>query len=175
MRGWLLWLPLGLFLGLAAIIAGGLFKPADRTIHSAMVGRPLPDFALKPILPGKPGLSSADFRRGRPRLLNVFASWCVPCAAEAPQLAALKAMGVTIDAVAIRDTPPDLQAFLARNGDPFATIGDDPDSSIQLALGSSGVPETFVIDGQGRIVMQHVGEIRAEDVAEIVAALKGRS
>lgn len=173
MRRALIWLPLGLFAVLFAVIGFGLLKPADRTVHSAMIGRPLPAFALAPMVPSKPGLSTAAFQQGKPRLLNVFASWCIPCIAEARQLARLKQMGIAIDAVAIRDTPGDVQDFLSRYGDPYASIGNDPDSSIQLALGSSGIPETFVIDGQGRILLQHIGEIRAEDVDEI-AALIGR-
>jgi len=172
MRRWLLWLPFVVFAAIVAVVASGLFTPADRTVRSALVGKPLPDFVLPPIAPGKPGLSSAAFRQGQPRLLNIFASWCIPCAAEAPQLLRLKAMGVPVDAVAIRDTAPALTAFLRNNGDPYAAIGDDRQSAVQLALGSSGVPESFVIDGRGRIVLQHVGDIRAEDVAAIAAAVR---
>ena len=172
MRRWLIWTPLVLFALLFAIVAGGLFKPADRVVRSALVGKPLPDFTLPPIAPGKPGLSSAAFRQGQPRLLNIFASWCIPCAAESPQLVRLKAMGVPIDAIAIRDTAPALADFLRRNGDPYDRIGDDRQSAVQLALGSSGVPESFVIDGRGRIVLQHVGDIRADDVATIAAAIR---
>lgn len=172
MRRWTLWLPFALFAGLFVVAASGLMKPASHEVRSAMIGKPLPDFSLPPIIPGKPGLGSAAFRQGKPRLLNVFASWCIPCAAEAPQLARLKAQGVPIDAVAIRDTGRDITGFLARYGDPYERIGDDPESAVQLALGSSGVPETFVIDGQGKILLQHIGEIRAEDVPEILAAMR---
>ncbi len=167
-----LWLPLAGFLVLFGLAIWGLAKPADRTIHSAMVGRPLPEFKLAPIVTGKPSVSSADFKDGKPRLLNVFASWCVPCAAEAPQLARLKAAGATIEAVAIRDKPDDVRGFLARYGDPFAAVGSDPESEVQLAMGSSGVPETFVIDGKGQIVLQHIGDIRDENVPQILAALE---
>ncbi|MBA3879975.1 MAG: DsbE family thiol:disulfide interchange protein [Sphingobium sp.] len=137
-----------------------------------MVGRPLPAFKLDPIIPGKPGVASATFTDGKPRLLNVFASWCVPCAAEAPQLAKLKAAGARIEAVAIRDKAADVQDFIARYGDPFAAVGSDPESEVQLAIGSSGVPETFVVDGKGQIVLQHIGDIRDEDVPGILAALE---
>ena len=169
----LVWLPVLFFVALIAVLASGLFRPSDRTVRSAMVGQLLPEFALAAIVPGKPGLASADFGKGRPRLLNIFASWCAPCIAEAPVLMRLKAAGVPIDGVAIRDTGPALEAFLARNGDPFDRIGNDPDSRIQFALGSSGVPESFVIDGQGRIVHQHIGDIEADDVEAIIAAVKG--
>ncbi|WP_394646833.1 DsbE family thiol:disulfide interchange protein [uncultured Sphingomonas sp.] len=171
MKRWLVWLPLCAFGIIVAVIAWGLWQPADRTVRSALVGRPLPDFVLPAIAPGKPGLATADFRQGSPRLLNVFASWCVPCVAEAPQLLTLKAAGVPIDAIAIKDTPGDIAAFLRRNGDPYARIGADAHSRVQLALGSSGVPETFVVDGKGVIRAQHVGDIRAEDVPELLRAL----
>jgi len=170
-KRWLVWLPLCAFGIIVAVIAWGLWQPADRTVRSALVGRPLPDFVLPAIAPGKPGLTSADFKQGSPRLLNVFASWCVPCVAEAPQLLTLKAAGVPIDAIAIKDTPGDVSAFLRRNGDPYARVGADAHSRVQLALGSSGVPETFVVDGKGVIRAQHVGDIRAEDVPQLLQAL----
>lgn len=171
MRRAVVWLPLALFAALIIIAVIGLGQNDNRVVRSAMVGKPLPAFALPPMVPGKPGLRTADFGRGRPRLLNVFASWCVPCAAEAPQLAKLKAAGVAIDAVAIRDKTADVRDFLSRYGDPYDAIGSDPESAVQLAIGSSGVPETFVIDGKGRIALQHIGDIREEDVPVILAAL----
>lgn len=172
MTRWVIWVPFVAAVGLLALVGWGLYKPADRTVHSALVGQPLPKFALPPIVPGKPGLATAAFARGKPRLLNVFASWCIPCIAEAPQLLALKQAGVEIDAVAIRDTPAAIADFLARNGDPYASIGDDKTSSVQLALGSSGVPETFVIGGDGRIVLQHIGDIRADEVPGLIATVR---
>lgn len=171
MRRPLLWVPLAGFVLLLLVVATGLFRPADRAVRSTLIDRPLPDFALKPVVPGKPGLAKGDFT-GRPRLLNVFASWCVPCIAEAPQLLALKRAGVPIEAIAIRDTGADVQAFLRRNGDPYERIGDDPASATQLALGSSGVPETFLVDAEGVIRRQYIGDIHADQVAEIVAAVE---
>ncbi|WP_267381051.1 MULTISPECIES: redoxin family protein [unclassified Sphingomonas] len=167
-----LWAPLGVFALLLLVVASGLIRPGDRTIHSALVGQRLPVFALAPVAAGKPGLATNVFGHGRPRLLNVFASWCVPCVAEIPQLMRLKAMGVEIDGLAIHDTGPAITAFLRTNGDPYSRIGNDVDAHVQLALGSSGVPESFVIDGDGRIAMQKVGDIRPEDVAEIAAAVE---
>ncbi len=173
MKRALLWLPLAFFGVLFLVVATGLLKPAERTVKSAMVGKTLPQFDLPPMLPGKPGLGATAFRTGQPRLLNVFASWCIPCIAEAPVLMRLKQAGVQIDAVAIRDTPENIAAFLDRNGDPYERIGNDRESTVQLALGSSGVPETFVIDGRGQIVSQHIGDIRAEDVPAILQQLQG--
>ena len=172
MKRALLWLPLLGFAALFLVIASGLFKPAERVVRSAMIGQPLPAFALPPMVPGKAGLASADFGHGKPRLLNVFASWCAPCITETPILLRLKAAGVPIDGIAVRDTGPALQRFLADNGDAYDRIGSDVESRVQLSLGSSGVPESFVIDGKGRIVLQHVSDIRAEDVPAIIAAVK---
>ena len=167
-----LWLPLGLFAGFFVLVMIGLLWPADRNVASTFVGKPLPAFDLRPAVPERPGLKTADFATGKPRLLNVFASWCIPCAAEAPQLAALAAQGVEIDGIAIRDREDDVQAFLARWGNPFVRIGADDVSAVQLAIGSSGVPETFVIDGRGVIRHQHIGDIRAEDVPKILEKVR---
>lgn len=172
MKRWLLWIPLAVFGALMAIAGSRLFVPSETVVKSALVGKPLPEFSLSPMIQGKPGVQRADFTRGKPRLLNVFASWCVPCIAEAPQLMKLKAAGVEIDAIAIRDTPEAVAAFLARNGDPYVRIGNDPQSQVQINIGSSGVPETFVIDGQGRIAAQHIGDIREEDVPKLLKALE---
>jgi cytochrome c biogenesis protein CcmG/thiol:disulfide interchange protein DsbE len=169
-RRLLLWLPLAVFVAFVATVAVGLRKPADTEIRSQMIGKAMPDFALKPAVPNHPALAAADLRSGKPRLVNVFASWCVPCRAEAPQLMALKQRGIPIDGVAIRDRSEDVARFLAESGDPFDRIGADPASRVQFALGSSGVPETFVVDGKGVIRHQHIGDIRPENVAEIVAA-----
>ncbi|WP_174298117.1 redoxin family protein [Sphingomonas bacterium] len=171
MRRWLLWVPLAVFAGLVALTVYGLRRPADRTVYSRMIGQPVPAFVAPAMLPGRPGLASATLH-GRVRLVNVFASWCIPCAAEAPQLATLKARGVEVDGLAVRDTPTAVADFLARYGDPYARIGDDREARVQLALGSSGVPESFVVDGSGRIMDQHVGDIRPEDVSAIVAAVR---
>ena len=173
MRRWLIWLPLIVFAGLVVLVASELSAPSDRVVRSKLVDKPLPGFALAPIVPGKPGLKTGDFVGGPPRLLNVFASWCVPCIAEAPQLMALKRAGVRIDAIAIRDAPADVRRFLARYGDPYASIGDDAERRVQIALGSSGVPETFYVDSRGRIARQHVGDIRPEDVPEVLRTLEG--
>lgn len=169
---WALWLPLALFGGFVVVVLFGLLRPADREVASAMIGKPLPQFDLRPAVPDRPGLARADFVKGKPRLLNIFASWCIPCAVESPQLALLASRGVEIDGIAIRDRREDVQAFLARNGNPFSRIGADDVSAVQLAIGSSGVPETFVIDGKGIIRYQHIGEIRAEQVPLIIEKLK---
>lgn len=165
-------IPLIVFALIVVAVAWRLAVPRDDRVASKLEGQQLPDFALPPALPGKPGLTSADLASGQPRLVNIFASWCVPCAAEAPVLLDLQRRGVKIDAIAIRDRPEDVAAFLARHGDPFTRIGGDAQSRVQIALGSSGVPESFVIDGAGVIRAQHIGPIMEQDVAGILAAME---
>lgn len=167
-----LWIMVALAAGLFGLFAYQLSQPKDEFVESAMVGQPMPEFDLPPVVGSRPGLSSADLADGQPRLLNVFASWCVPCAAEAPQLEALERAGANIVAVAIRDRPEDVERFLAIYGNPFTRIGKDDISEVQLAIGSSGVPETFVIDGSGTITYQHIGDIREDDVATLLDELR---
>ena len=163
--------PLALLLAFVALVAWRLLEPADTTIRSRLEGRPVPAFTLPAALPAHLGLTSRDLAAGSPRLVNIFASWCVPCIAEAPVLAELKRRGVAIDGIALRDRPEDVAAFLDRHGDPFERIGADGDSSVQLALGSAGVPESFVVDGRGIIRYQHVGPIEPDDVPAILNEL----
>ena len=165
-------LPILLLVAVLGAMIWRLANPADSVIRSKLEGRAVPVFALPAAVPGKPGLSSATLATGNPRLLNIFASWCVPCIGEAPVLDQLKRRGVSIDAIAIRDRPEDVARFLALHGDPFDRIGSDTDSRVQLALGSSGVPETFVIDSKGIIRYQHVGPIEHDQIRMILAELE---
>lgn len=169
---WWWWIPLLLFAGFLGVAAYQLTQPKDDLVPSTMVGKPLPEFELPAAAEGMPSVSTADFRDGKPRLLNVWASWCLPCIAEAPQLERLQQEGVEIVGIAIRDRPEDVAAFLARHGNPYVRIGADDLSQVQLAIGSSGVPETFVIDGKGVIRYQHIGDIRAEHVPVLLEKLK---
>jgi cytochrome c biogenesis protein CcmG/thiol:disulfide interchange protein DsbE len=96
----------------------------------------------------------------------------VPCAAEAPQLAELQREGVPLVGVAVRDQPDDLAAFFQRYGNPFSRVGADKVSQLQFLIGSSGVPETYVVDGRGVIRHQHIGMVRPEDIPDLLARLK---
>ena len=164
--------PLALLVVIIVALVWRLATPADTNVHSALEGRPVPQFNLPAILAGKPALSSADLATGQPHLVNVFASWCVPCVTEVKVLQALKQRGVHIDGIAIRDRPADLADFLAQNGDPYERIGSDAQSQVQISLGSSGVPESFVVDGKGVIRYQQIGAIERSDVPMILSKVE---
>ena len=164
--------PLALLLLVIVALVWRLGTPADTNVHSTLEGRPVPAFALPAAIPTKPGLASVQLATGQPRLVNVFASWCVPCISEVKVLQQLRNRGVTIDGIAVRDRPEDLAGFLQRNGDPYERIGSDGQSRVQISLGSSGVPESFVIDGKGVIRYQHIGPIEASDIPMIVSKLE---
>ena len=173
-RRLILWAPLVVFVLFAIVFAYSLYAPSNRTVPSALIGQPLPAFDLPPAVPARPGLSNLA-PDGRPRLINVFASWCLPCRIEAPQLEALRRRGVPIDGIAVRDRTQDLLPFLTTFGDPFRAIGADTDRQVQLALGSAGVPETFIVDGNGIIRHQHIGVIYPADVPVLMRAYEEAS
>lgn len=171
-RGLILWVPLGLILLLGLVFAYGLTREPSRPVASRWIDRPLPEFDLSPAVPGVEGFSTSSLATGQPRLLNIFASWCVPCRAEAPQLEALARAGVIIEGVAIRDRPDDVARFLAETGNPYARIGADPRSELMIALGSAGVPETFIVDGRGVVREQIQGVITPAMVPELLEKLR---
>ncbi|WP_427965136.1 DsbE family thiol:disulfide interchange protein [Altererythrobacter sp.] len=172
MMRWKVWLPLMLFLFFVGLAAYQLTQPKDEFVHSTMIGKPLPEFELRAASADRPGVSLADFKDGKPKLLNIWASWCLPCIAEARQLGELKKQGVEVVGVAIRDKPEDVARFLASYGNPYSRIGADDLSELQIEIGSSGVPETFVIDGEGVIRYQHLGDVRESDVPMLIGKLQ---
>ena len=146
-----------------------LATPADTNVHSTLAGKPVPAFAATPAEPGKPAFASAELANGSPHLVNFFASWCVPCITEVGVLRQLEGKGVGIYGIAVRDKPDELADFLARSGDPYRAITSDPESKLQIGFGSSGVPESFVVDGKGIIRYQHIGPIEQDDIHQILA------
>jgi cytochrome c biogenesis protein CcmG, thiol:disulfide interchange protein DsbE len=163
-RALILWLPLAAALALFAVFYMNLRNPNDHVIVSHVVGKPLPEFIAPAGMPGQSGFTNADFRSGKPRLLNVFASWCLPCVTEVPMLMRLKQSGAEVDGLAVHDSTEDLAKFLDKNGNPYARIGMDQNSKAQIALGSAGVPETFIVDGKGTIIYQHIGVVTEDDI-----------
>lgn len=172
MKRTILWIPLAVFSLFIGVVAYGLINPGDRTIESKMVGKPIPEFDLPAAYDGRPALTNRDFIGGEPKLLNIFASWCLPCIAEAPVLESMAKQGVQINGIAIRDTAKDVEDFLSKNGNPYKQIGSDVKSSVQLAIGSAGVPETFVVDAKGIIRYQHIGDVRPEHVPMLIEELR---
>lgn len=126
-------------------------KPFDE-IPSALVGEPAPSITLPPLYDGGQGLGPTDLKTGRVTVVNVFASWCVPCRQEAPQLARLaQAYHVRLVGIAYKDKPEDARGFLGDYGNPYERVGVDADGRAGILWGIYKVPESFVVDGQGRI------------------------
>jgi len=145
-------LPLVLFVVLIGLLAWYNFHKKETYQPRAMVGKSVPSVALSDLDDG----STADLKAvvagyNRPVLVNMFASWCVPCEAENPQLMALKAQGVPVIGIAWKDDPKATQNFLNQHGDPYVKTLSDPDGKMALALGVSAVPETFFVKPDGTI------------------------
>jgi len=161
MRRLLYLIPVIVFGAVGIGLAVGLTRDPG-TLPSALLDQPVPSFEL-PGLDGGDGLSSDDLK-GRVSLVNVFASWCVPCRVEHPVLMRLAEEGVPIYGINYKDPPDQAKAWLAELGDPFEKIGADRDGRVGIEWGVYGVPETFVVDADGRIRHRHVGPIQARDL-----------
>jgi len=159
MKRFMYLLPLGIFLVIAGYFAVGLtLNPRD--MPSTLIDQKVPAFDLKPIKGSTRGLSSEDLK-GQVTLVNIFGSWCVACLTEHPFLMEIQAQGlVPIYGIDWREkNPDDGPKWLARRGDPYTLIGDDPESKAAIALGVTGAPETFFVDKHGVIRYKHVGPI----------------
>lgn len=170
-RSVMMFVPLAVLVLLAALFVARLGKPTEVTVPSRWIDRPVPSFTLPAASADRPGLTHTDLATGHPVLLNIFASWCIPCRAEAPVLDDLARRGVTIHGIAMRDTPEDTRKFLAAYGNPYARIGDDRVSAVPIALGAAGVPETFVIDGKGVVRHQVQGPVTPDMVPDLMRRL----
>lgn len=163
-------IPAALFAMIGLVFAVGLgLRPSE--IPSAMVGKAVIPFELPPLYPTGAGLSSETLKDGKIKLVNIFASWCAPCRVEHPFLMELKRQGVTIHAIDYKDTEPEARLFLAELGSPFERIGKDRDGRVAIDWGVSGVPETFVVNGEGRILYQHIGPLTRQIVEQEIAPL----
>ena len=172
-RPWMLLPLVGAALVLTVFTLGLQREDAD-TLPSALIGKPVPEFRLAPLREGAPGLSTADLKAPGVKLVNIWASWCAPCRVEHPQLTALAESGVPIHGINYKDEADAATAFLDELGDPYRLIGADDTGRTGIEFGVYGVPETFVIDGEGTIVYRHVGPIMARDVDKyIVPAIEG--
>jgi cytochrome c biogenesis protein CcmG/thiol:disulfide interchange protein DsbE len=143
------------------------------TLPSVLIDRPAPDMDLPPLIEGGEGLTTAMLQADGVKLVNVWASWCGPCRVEHPELMRLEEMGVTIHGLNYKDEPRNAKAFLEELGDPYATVGVDDRGRAGIEWGVYGVPETFVIDAEGRIAFKHVGPIQNDDLEKrILPALR---
>ncbi|HUC62952.1 MAG TPA: DsbE family thiol:disulfide interchange protein [Alphaproteobacteria bacterium] len=150
-------LPIAVFAVLAAAFYAGLGRdPA--IVPSALIGKPVPQFALPPLLADKPGLATADLK-SKPVLVNVFASWCIPCREEHPLLMHLARDGVAIYGIDYKDQPADAKAWLGELGDPYRRLATDMEGRVAINWGVYGVPETFLVDGTGTIRFKQVGPL----------------
>ena len=157
MRRLLLVVPLAIFLGVALFLYRGLYlNPTE--LPSALIGKPFPAFALPSL--DQPGRTlTQDDLKGKPALVNVWATWCPSCRAEHPVLNQLKQMGVTIHGVNYKDQRAPAQKWLRELHNPYQLNIEDAKGSLGLDLGVYGAPETFFIDAQGIIRHKFVGTI----------------
>lgn len=154
-------IPLLLFAGVVVFLAIGLtLNP--REIPSPLVGKPVPEFALPPVQGRTLGLASGDLK-GEVSLVNVFASWCVACKDEHPVFMQLQREGsVPIHGLNYKDRPEDAARWLDTLGDPYTRTGADLSGRVAIDWGVYGVPETFVVDRDGRIAYKHIGPVTTE-------------
>jgi cytochrome c biogenesis protein CcmG/thiol:disulfide interchange protein DsbE len=185
-RPWLMALPLLVFAALAVLLLLRLGSGDPSKIPSALIGRPAPQTALPPlqglVVDGAavPGLDPAVFK-GKVSIVNVWASWCVPCHDEAPLLTELaKDKRLQLVGINYKDAPDNARRFLGRYGNPFGVVGVDGNGRAAIEWGVYGVPETFVVGREGTIVYKLVGPVTPENIdtvlkAEIDKALKAGS
>ncbi len=166
MSRWLALLPLAALLALGALFYFYALERDPQVQPRALVGRAAPDLTLPTLAEGAP-LRLRDMAAEGPMLVNFFASWCAPCEIEHPVLMGLKGRKVRIVGVAYKDAPPNSQAFLNRLGDPFAQALVDRDGRAGVEFGVTGVPETFVIGRDGRVVAKHTGPLTEADAARL--------
>ena len=165
--------PIAMLALLVALLAIGLQRD-PREIPSPLIGKPVPHFELAPVRGRALGLSSTDLK-GEVSLVNVFASWCVACRDEHPLLMQLKREGlVPIHGLDYKDQPADAQKWLDDMGDPYTRTGADIDGRVGIDWGVYGVPETFVIDRDGRIAYKHIGPITPQFVEQTLRPLIAR-
>jgi cytochrome c biogenesis protein CcmG, thiol:disulfide interchange protein DsbE len=164
----LLLLPLVALAGLIAVFALNIDRNPSY-VQSVLIDRPAPQFSLAPV-PGipVPGVDTASLK-GQVTVVNVFASWCIPCRDEHPLLVALKEQtGVRLVGINQKDAPENARAFLAELGNPYDAIGADSDGRVSIDWGVYGVPETFVVDADGIVRFKHIGPINPQSLRDEV-------
>lgn len=147
-----------IFAALAATFYIGMMRDDPEGLPSARAGQQAPAMKLEPLGPGEP-FTDATLREPGVKLVNYWASWCAPCRAEHAQLVTLAEEGMPIYGINYKDKPENALGFLEELGDPFTALAADPNGRTALDWGLYGVPETYVIDGEGRIVLRFAGPI----------------
>jgi cytochrome c biogenesis protein CcmG/thiol:disulfide interchange protein DsbE len=180
-RSWLIVLPLIVFLALAALFWLRLGDGDPSRIPSALIGHPAPQTSLPPLQgllsngAQVPGLDPANFK-GKVSVVNVWASWCVPCHDEAPLLTELaKDNRMQLIGINYKDAPDDAQRFLGRYGNPFASVGVDGNGRAAIEWGVYGVPETFIVGRDGKIAYKLVGPITRDNIDGVLMAEIGKA
>lgn len=168
--------PAIVFVGLMLAFGVSLHRDPN-AVPSALIGRSVPEFSLAPVKGRKLSLSSADLK-GDVTLVNVFASWCVACREEHPLLMRISEQKlVTIHGLNYKDKPDDAARWLDTMGDPYTRTGADLDGRVAIDWGVYGVPETYVINRQGRIAFKQIGHITPEvlerTILPTIARLRG--
>ena len=166
--------PFALFAAIAAALGVGLTLDPG-TIPTVLKGKGVPEFDLAPVQGREAGLASADLRRGEVALVNVFASWCGPCRIEHPLIFELSRAGVPVFGINHKDRPENAARWLDEFGDPYARTGADLDGRVSIDWGVYGVPETFVVDGQGTIIEKHVGPLSPADIEDKILPALARA
>ena len=163
-------LPLAMFAIIAGFLGVGLtLNP--REVPSPLIGRAVPEFDLPPVQGRSLGLSSRDLK-GQVQIVNVFASWCAPCRQEHPLLLELQRAGLApIHGLNYKDAPDEASRWLDRLGDPYKRTGADLQGKASIDWGVYGVPETFIIDREGRVAFKHVGPLTPEIVTQKIRPL----
>jgi cytochrome c biogenesis protein CcmG/thiol:disulfide interchange protein DsbE len=159
----LILIPIVLFLSLVGLFWVGMQRDDPTALPSALQGQVVPSLSLTPV-GDLPPLSDDLLRAPGVKLVNFWASWCAPCRAEHPILAEIAAQGIPIHGVNYKDDPAKAQAFLAELGNPYASIGADATGRTAIDWGLYGVPETFVIDGNGTVVLRFAGPITRQEL-----------
>ncbi len=167
------WVPLVLLLCLGTVLGLALLGGADPSaVASPLTGKPAPALDI-PLLDQNGARLTGQAMKGKPHLLNFFASWCGPCAAENALLLDLAGRHeIEIDGVAMKDNAEPLRAYLEKRGNPYDRVGLDENGRTAIDWGVSGVPETFAIDASGTIVGRHIGELNEDDEARLLKALQ---
>lgn len=170
----IIFLPVAVFMVLVAFL-GYRLELINRgnmpnVIPSVMINKPAPTFSLPSLIKGKPDVTSASLK-GQVTLVDIFASWCVPCRIEHPYLADIKKAGITLIGINYKDRPENARAWLQDLGNPYDAIGSDQDGRVGIDFGVYGVPESYLIDKQGVIRYKQTGALTPDEIQNIFVPL----